>query len=444
MRLIRFVVSLSLFIFSFSSSLADQGKNIVVNYKDSDLPLLEKWNRARTGATGTDYENGFWIGYSIEKLMGKNSFIGSYSSDWKEKTKLSEIIYGKNRDAEEQNLSEEEVIRHVAEETLDDFAVLENEEKVVKEIALLFRFSGSRRPEKLRLTNLDLHFELDDLPLVWLGRVEDKESIDLLTKLYGKLSDVNIKKDIVFAVSTHDLPSRVVPFLRGVVKSNEDIEIRKSAIFWLGQQNSPEAIRIVVDAANSGRSSEIREGAVFAISQFKSEQATDKLIDLALNSRHDDVREKAIFWLGQKNTPKALNALLKIIKKEDSEALKEKAVFSISQMSSCEAVDALIELARNAVPYSVRKKALFWLGQKASQKAAKALGDVVYSDKEIEIQEYAVFALYQLPNKNGIPALIRISTDHPSPRIRKKALFWLGQTDDPRAVEAIVKILKRR
>jgi HEAT repeat protein len=53
--------------------------------------------------------------------------------------------------------------------------------------------------------------------------------------------DRDVRKQAVFALSQRD-PAEGVPRLIHIVKTNPDPELRKSALFWLGQSGDPRAI----------------------------------------------------------------------------------------------------------------------------------------------------------------------------------------------------------
>ncbi len=52
---------------------------------------------------------------------------------------------------------------------------------------------------------------------------------------------------------------------------------------------------------------EVREAAVFALSQRPREQGVPALITVARTNRDPEIRKKALFWLGQSNDPRALD-----------------------------------------------------------------------------------------------------------------------------------------
>jgi hypothetical protein len=60
----------------------------------------------------------------------------------------------------------------------------------------------------------------------------------------------------------------------------------------------------IVDDRNADR--EVRETAVFALSQRPREEGVPALIRIAKDNRDPELRRKAIFWLGQSDDPRAL------------------------------------------------------------------------------------------------------------------------------------------
>jgi HEAT repeat protein len=57
---------------------------------------------------------------------------------------------------------------------------------------------------------------------------------------------------------------------------------------------------------DGGVDREVREQAVFALSQRPRDEAVPALIRVARNHRDPEIRKKAMFWLGQTNDPRAL------------------------------------------------------------------------------------------------------------------------------------------
>jgi HEAT repeats len=59
---------------------------------------------------------------------------------------------------------------------------------------------------------------------------------------------------------------------------------------------------------------EIRKHAVFALSQRPSEEGVPALIRIARTNRHPEIRKTALFWLGQSEDPRALTLFEEILR----------------------------------------------------------------------------------------------------------------------------------
>ena len=411
--------------------------------------LNQRWEWAVKETKQRSYRDGYWIGYNINKWMGENSFTGTYN--WPprdDEPSLKELLFGIRVEDLTPDISEQEILRQTAETALERSRDKHKpEKKVLKEVALLFRFTGDQRRtdriEKLKTSNLSLHVDLKDLPILWLGEAKDPESVALLDNMVRSEENADQKEKFITAIGIHGDPDAVIPPLREILFSKEDDEIREKAAFWLGQQDDKRVLTILMKTAKTDVSSEVREKSVFAISQVDLPEAVDRLVELAERADDRGVQEKAIFWLGQTKDPKALKILVGIARSDPSPELREKAVFGLYQIDNEKGIEALIELAYKSRHMAVREKSIFWLGQRASKKAVKVLEDVSFNDADSEIQEKAVFALSQLPHAEGVPKLIEISKTHPNPSVRKKAIFWLGQSEDERALDYLVELVRK-
>jgi len=65
---------------------------------------------------------------------------------------------------------------------------------------------------------------------------------------------------------------------------------------------------------DSGGDIEIRKQAVFALSQRPDEEGVPALITIARTNRHPELRKTALFWLGQSEDPRALTLFEEILR----------------------------------------------------------------------------------------------------------------------------------
>jgi HEAT repeat protein len=358
----------------------DRPPSRIVRPASETVPLPARFEGALAEAAKSGSATGAWIGYSIERLMGENSHIGSFRGSTRgQEPTVADVLAGRAALATTPEGGDE--VHKAAQAALDEIdKKAKPEKKVLKEVGIFLRYRGGRTPvlASVNLSDLDLAFDFEALPLYWLGKAQDSESLALVKKLYGGSRDEEAREGLLAAAGCHGTPGLVVPFLAGVLGGSDPDDLRRGAAFWLGQQHDAEGLRLLVRAARADGSEDVREAAVFAISQVELPAA----------------------------------------------------------------VDEIIALARSAERRDVRKRAVFWLGQMASKKAGPTLEEFARKDVDIEVQEQAVFALSQLPDNEGVEPLIKLAKTHPDPRLRKKAVFWLGECDDPRALEALIAIVK--
>lgn len=350
---------------------------------DRDGRLAERWTWAIRQLAAHPHSGRSWIGYSIVRLMGENSFTGTFSSDERRnRPTLCELI-GLGPCLRERTIGIGSYDCQSNGTVTSSDADRSIERKVPKEVGILFEVlddaPGKPLIQRVKVSNLSLHVDLHGEPLIWLGTAIDSESLDLLENQFEGEKDLEVRKSLLSAVGLHPPTDAMVRFLGGVLRTSDQPTLRESAAFWLGESDTDEALRLLLTTAGS----------------------------------------------------------------DPSERVREHSVFAISQMDSSRSIDALISLARSGKDAEVRGKAMFWLGEKASRRVIRALGDIAATDGDFDIQKRALFALTQTPDDSGIDEVISIAKTHPNPRIRKEAIFWLGQSSDKRALTALIDILKK-
>jgi HEAT repeat protein len=87
--------------------------------------------------------------------------------------------------------------------------------------------------------------------------------------------------------------------------------MRKQALFWAGQGGVSlgELTRLYGTVGDQ----QMREQLIFVYSQRNEPEALEKLIDIAKRDPNPDLRKRALFWLGQSDDSRAVQALQDII-----------------------------------------------------------------------------------------------------------------------------------
>ena len=196
----------------------------------------------------------------------------------------------------------ETILRSSRSEDIRDKAIFAlSQHKSGKGFAILREYAEDRNaPEDLR-----------GKAIFWLGQRKGEERFNYLRGLYARLESQDLKDKVIFAMSQQRDEQSMQWLVDLASNSGEPIEMRKKALFWAGQTgNSSERLVSMYDRM---RESELKEQMIFVLSQRRDRQALDKLMSIVRNDPDREMRRKAMFWLGQSKDPRVSAFLSDII-----------------------------------------------------------------------------------------------------------------------------------
>ena len=120
------------------------------------------------------------------------------------------------------------------------------------------------------------------------------------------LKPESVAKEALFPAT---LAQGVSPWPRLLQIAKDDrrpLEVRTSAVFWLGQGTADEATKGLADIVDADGDRDVRKSAVFSLSQRPKDEAVPALLRIARTHRDPELRRSAIFWLGQTRDPRVL------------------------------------------------------------------------------------------------------------------------------------------
>ncbi|HEX5971249.1 MAG TPA: HEAT repeat domain-containing protein [Gemmatimonadaceae bacterium] len=144
-----------------------------------------------------------------------------------------------------------------------------------------------------------------------LGMLEEKGVPALMD--VARSGNENVRKSAVFWLGQSDEPpARAV--VRSVIDdARETVAVRRAAIFAYGQRTSGASVADLVSLYDHLREPRLREHVIFVLSQRDEESATDALMDIARRDDDRAMRSKAFFWLAQKNDPRVAKMITDIV-----------------------------------------------------------------------------------------------------------------------------------
>ncbi len=270
---------------------------------------------------------GAWIGYSIDRPMDSNQWIGTISA-------LNEI-----------------------EDLTDSRAPKPGQLHKTVAVLLAVPVRGVAL-ESIQVSNVELPINLGYRRIVWLGKAADTESLDLLERLFSVVGDAGVKADLVEAISVHTTSSRVVPFLLSILRGQDAEEVRAEAASGLGRHESKASRIALAEAARTARSLRVRQEAVQGLARHRSPAALDDLIRAAREGSPVEVRRVATEELGRWPAGSSLSILVEIANQDLDREVQRTAVEALGNLPDGAGAEALLKLAREHPIPDVRRQAV--------------------------------------------------------------------------------------
>ena len=143
------------------------------------------------------------------------------------------------------------------------------------------------------------------------GRRSGDES-EYLRGLFWKTASPELRESVIQAVANQKTSDRTT-WLLGVARDrNQELQPRKKALFYAGQGGVElkELLPLYDELAGQP---EMQDQMLYVYAQRKEAEATDKLLQIARTEKSPELRKKAIFWLGQRKDPRVKQFLLELL-----------------------------------------------------------------------------------------------------------------------------------
>jgi HEAT repeat protein len=182
-----------------------------------------------------------------------------------------------------------------------------------KAIFALSQHRSERASRALRtyVERRDVPEELRSKAIFWLGESHSDENQAFLRGLYDRLQSQELKERVIFSVAQSTNADNHRWLLDLARNASEPIEVRKKALFWAGE--SGVRISALIGLYDSMSDFELKKQLIFVYSERQETEAVDKLMNIARSDPNPELRRKAVFWLGQSNDPRVAQFLLEII-----------------------------------------------------------------------------------------------------------------------------------
>jgi HEAT repeat protein len=254
-----------------------------------------------------------------------------------------------------------------------------------------------------------------------------------------------LRRQAVFILGQQAADSEVTPLMLDVVRNDPDRQVRKMALFALGQSRSPAAVDALTQVLRTSDDAELQKNAVFALSQSGDDRAAGVLRDVITRpGASDEVVKTAVLFLGQRHGDDNAAFLRDAYPRMRSEEAKKMVLMTLAQRGdSANARWLMDRVLDRSETTELRRTALYFAGTQSDAVSVARLSQLYAPTLDLELRRQVLFVLSQRHEPAAVDKLIEIARNDPDREMRRQALFWLGQSGDPRATELLEQVLQQ-
>ena len=145
-----------------------------------------------------------------------------------------------------------------------------------------------------------------------LGQHDSPDDQAFLRSRFDALGTKKLQDRVLMGVAQHGGPDAKAWLLGIVTDSARPVDVRKQALFWAGQSDALTTSDLAALYGRLHDDAMQRQ-TIFVLSQRDDSAATDALMRIARSDPAPDLRKQAMFWLGQKNDPRVAKFLADIL-----------------------------------------------------------------------------------------------------------------------------------
>jgi HEAT repeat protein len=311
-----------------------------------------------------------WIGYSVPVVSRSEGRLCCSGDTW-----ISDGIVFTNGRLATCGLEPSTAQRRASDQPaqMQNPVRLEGPENVV----VLYRVE-EKAVQRIRIVSPDCELDAGGKAITWFDGVNAADSVKLLSTFVSK---ADIKSDrltdsAISAIAMHRDDTADAELERLGGSGNPEF-VRKKVTFWMGHARGKRGFEAVKKIARTDQSVDVRKSAMSGLSQSSEAEAIPELLRFAKDDVSPVVRGEALFWLAQKAGQRVAAEITAAIENDPDTEVKKKAVFALSQLPKDEGIPLLINVAKTNKNPVVRKQAMFWLGQSKDPRAVGFFAEVL-------------------------------------------------------------------
>lgn len=153
--------------------------------------------------------------------------------------------------------------------------------------------------------------ELREKAIFWLAETEDPRTLEFLQDLYGRLQSTALRERILYAASEAETERSAAWLLEIAATPAEPMEVRTRALYWAGETELVnDRLLALYDRVGEF---EMKKQLLYVYAEMDFPASVEKLFEIARSEDDPELRRSALVWLAETDDPRVAEFLERII-----------------------------------------------------------------------------------------------------------------------------------
>jgi hypothetical protein len=168
--------------------------------------------------------------------------------------------------------------------------------------AALDEFAAAGQPERLRRK-----------AIFWLGNARGRHGYETVSRILREDANDKVREHAIFALTQSKEPQAMDAVIRAAHDDKIARVRGQALFWLAQKAGHKAAASAISDAIANDPETQVKKKAVFALTQMPESEGVPLLIEAARANRNPEVRKQAMFWLGQSKDPRALKFIEEVL-----------------------------------------------------------------------------------------------------------------------------------
>jgi HEAT repeat protein len=255
---------------------------------------------------------------------------------------------------------------------------------------------------------------------------------------------LRVRAQAIGSLEDHAWDEQVDSFMREMVRSQQPVEIRRTALRAIGDRADAGWIPLLGDVAATTEDDSVAGAALSALEDIGGAEATAALQAVSESAASASIRRRALAVLAETGGEASIPVLERVALESADRQARRAALAAIGEIGSARALQALSRLASESADPDVRGYALRAMEDIEGDSAVAAVARALREDPEPQVRRQAARTLGELGSAPAVDALRQAALSESDTTVQRAVIDALGEIGTPAAREALLELLKNQ